>query len=96
MRRDRQGQRSTEVLGGSVFRDKVEQLTAWCKDNDLLLKTTNTKEIVVDVRKKKTDIKPLNINGGGVKMVLDFRFLGVHITEDMFLGVNTAELTQKV
>lgn len=65
----------------SAYRDKVEQLTALCRDNSLLLNTTKTKEIVVDFRKKKMDIKPLYINGDGVEMVLDFRFLGVHITD---------------
>lgn len=76
----------TTVLGliyESPFRDKVERLTAWCTNNNLLLNTTKTKVIVVDYRKKKTDIKPLHIRGDCVERVSDFRFPGVHMTEDL-------------
>lgn len=53
----------------------MERLTAWCRDNNLLLNTTKTKKTVVDFM----DIKPLYVNGDGVEMVSDFRFMGVHI-----------------
>lgn len=41
----------------------MERLTAWCRDNNLLLNTTKTKEITVDFRIRD-----------GVEMVSDFCF----------------------
>lgn len=39
----------------SAYVDKVEQLTVWCWDNNLLLSKTKTKELIVDLRKKNLD-----------------------------------------
>uniref|UniRef100_UPI0037E88240 NLR family CARD domain-containing protein 3-like n=1 Tax=Semicossyphus pulcher TaxID=241346 RepID=UPI0037E88240 len=92
---------STNVVGlisggdESVYRDQVERLTAWGRDNNLLLNTSKTKELIVDFTKKKTDIQPLHISGECVERVSDFRFLGVHISEDLTWGTNTAELVKK-
>ncbi|XP_039593233.1 uncharacterized protein LOC120515925 [Polypterus senegalus] len=61
----------------SAHRNEVEQLTVWCTDNNLLLNTIKTKELVVDFRKKKTDIKPLYIGGDYcVERVSDFQIPG--------------------
>ncbi|KAK0146537.1 hypothetical protein N1851_014143 [Merluccius polli] len=70
-------------------------LTAWCGDNNLLLNITKTKELIIDYRRKKTDIQPLIINGDCVERLADFHFLGVHIEEDLTWSVNTSELLKK-
>ncbi|KAK3544698.1 hypothetical protein QTP86_026097, partial [Hemibagrus guttatus] len=79
----------------SAYRDKVEQLTGWCRENNLLLNTSKTKELVIDYRKKKTYITPLIISGDCVERVGDFRFLGVYIEKDLTWSVNTSELLKK-
>ncbi|KAK3571542.1 hypothetical protein QTP86_013175 [Hemibagrus guttatus] len=38
----------------SAYRDEVEQLTVWCREKNLLLHTSKTKELVIDYRRKKT------------------------------------------
>jgi hypothetical protein len=48
----------------SAYRDEVEQLSVWCTENNLILNTTKTKELIIDFRRKKTDIQPLFISGG--------------------------------
>lgn len=35
--------------------DGVEQLAVWCMGNSLLLNTSTTKELIIDVRKNKAD-----------------------------------------
>lgn len=32
----------------SAYREEVQQLTAWCKDNNLFLNADKTKKMVVD------------------------------------------------
>lgn len=54
----------------------------WCRDNNLLLNTNKTKELVVDFRKKRHDIQPLH-------------FLGVTISDNLTWGQHIAELVGK-
>ncbi|KAK3534494.1 hypothetical protein QTP86_016310, partial [Hemibagrus guttatus] len=79
----------------SAYRDEVERLTVWCRENNLLLNTSKTKELVIDYRRKKTDILPLIISGDCVERAADFRLLGVYIEEDLTWSVNTSELVKK-
>ncbi|KAK3565397.1 hypothetical protein QTP86_007934 [Hemibagrus guttatus] len=85
------------ISGGdeSTYRDKVEQLTVWCRANNLLLNTSKAKELVIDYRRRKTDIIPLIISRDCVERVADFRFLVVYIEEDLTWSVNTSELLKK-
>ena len=79
----------------AAYRDEVGQLSTWCKANNLLLNTSKTKELIIDFRRKKTEITPLFINGESVERVADFRFLGVHIEDSLSWSVNTSELLKK-
>ena len=36
----------------STYRSEVEQLVQWCEDNNLILNTTKTKELIIDYRKE--------------------------------------------
>ncbi|KAK3534759.1 hypothetical protein QTP86_024092 [Hemibagrus guttatus] len=79
------------IAGGdeSAYRDEVERLSGWCRENNLLLNTTKTKELIIDYRRKETDITPLYISGDCVERVADFRFLGVQIEEGLTWSTNT-------
>lgn len=85
------------ISGGdeSAYRDEVERLTAYCRGNNLLLNTAKTKELIIDYRRKKTDIPPLIISGDWVERVADFCFLGVHIGEGLTWSANSTELLKK-
>ena len=47
----------------SVDRQEVAQLVAWGEDNHLQLNATETHEMVVDIRRNKTLMEPLVVNG---------------------------------
>lgn len=66
-----------------AYREEVVTLSAWCGDNDLNLNTKKTKELIMDVRKKKVQHMGLSIGGEEVERVSSFGFLGVHISEDL-------------
>ncbi len=85
------------ISGGdeSAYRDEVVRLSSWCKENNLLLNTSKTKELIIDYRRKKSEIPPLIISGDIVERVADFRYLGVHIEENLTWSVNTSELLKK-
>uniref|UniRef100_A0A3B5Q3T5 Reverse transcriptase domain-containing protein n=1 Tax=Xiphophorus maculatus TaxID=8083 RepID=A0A3B5Q3T5_XIPMA len=85
------------ISGGdeSAYRGEVEQLLQWCRENNLLLNNSKTKELIIDYRRNKTDITPLTIGGKCVERVADFRFLGVHIEQGLTWNMNTLELIKK-
>ncbi len=47
----------------SAYRDEVGKLMLWCSENNLVLNTKKTKELIVDFRKCKADPLPIIING---------------------------------
>ena len=67
-----------------------------CSDDKLLLNTSNTKELIVDFRKKRRGTHdPIHINGMTVEQVSSFKFLGTHISEDLSWTTNTSSLVKK-
>src|SRR4029434_4762932 len=73
------------ISGGdeTAYREEVQRLSTWCTLNNLVLNTSKTKELIVDYRRKKSDMQPIAINGERVERVSDFSFLGTHIEEDL-------------
>ncbi|KAK3547943.1 hypothetical protein QTP70_001323 [Hemibagrus guttatus] len=51
----------------SAYREAVQQLTAWCKANNVSLNIDKTKEMVVDFRRAQSGHSPLFIDGSSVK-----------------------------
>ncbi|KAI3355950.1 hypothetical protein L3Q82_004497 [Scortum barcoo] len=68
-----------------AYREEVRDLTSWCQDNNLHLNVSKTKgaDIVDFRRRQREEHAPLSINGTTVERVSSFRFLGVHISEDL-------------
>ncbi|KAK0135165.1 putative RNA-directed DNA polymerase from transposon X-element [Merluccius polli] len=77
------------------YRKEVDRLTTWCRDNNLLLNVSKTKEIVVDFRRRHTEHPPLTIDGAAVERVSSTKFLGVHISEDLSWATNSESLAKK-
>lgn len=46
----------------AAYRDKVLCLEEWCSVNNFTLNTANTKELILDFRKKQVAAAPLFIN----------------------------------
>ena len=80
----------------TAYREEVQHLTAWCANNNLALNTKKTKELIVDFRKSRGGTHtPIRINGTEVEHVTSYRFLGVHISEDLSWTLNTSKLIKK-
>ncbi|KAL0177325.1 hypothetical protein M9458_026219, partial [Cirrhinus mrigala] len=80
----------------TVYREEIKHLATWCTDNNLLLNTTKTKELIVDFRKgRRGSHEPIHINGMAVEPVSSFKFLGTHISEDLSWTTNTSSLVKK-
>ncbi|GAA6231470.1 uncharacterized protein LOC109141784 [Lates japonicus] len=79
----------------SNYRQEVEQLEGWCRDNNLCINVKKTKEMIVDFRRGRHLPPPLHIGGTAVEVVSSFRYLGVHISDDLTWSTNTSCLIRK-
>ena len=65
------------------YRHEITKFVNWCQNNNLVLNVKKTKEMIFDFRKKRNDIVPLNILEENVDIVAEYKYLGVHIDNDM-------------
>ena len=73
----------------TAYREVVRELAVWCQDNNLSLNVSKTKELIVDYRKRRAEQAPINIDGAVVERVESFKFLGVHITNELSWSKHT-------
>ncbi len=79
----------------TAYREEVSTLTKWCQENHLSLNIDKIKELVVDFRRPSREHTPIIINKTPVERVNSFKFLGVHITEDLTWSAHTDTLLNK-
>lgn len=53
----------TENDDNSVYIEEIYSFVKWCDDNYLYLNFSKTKEMCVDFRKSRNDLKPVCIKG---------------------------------
>ena len=58
-------------------------LALWCQENTVSFNVNKTKEMIVDFRKQQREKTPIHIDGTAVEKLESFKFLGVHITDDL-------------
>ncbi len=79
----------------TAYREEVSTLTKWCQENHLSLNIDKTKELVVDFRRQSREHTPISIDKTPVERVTSFKFLGVHITEDLTWSAHTDAVLKK-
>ena len=79
----------------SNYRDQITNIVAWCKQNNLFLNVSKTKEMIIDFRKNKTPMLPIYIDNTPVDQVTTFKFLGSFVTDDMSWNFNCNKLLMK-
>ncbi|KAJ8347410.1 hypothetical protein AAFF_G00207760 [Aldrovandia affinis] len=91
----------TTVLGlisdddETAYREEVGSLTQWCQENNLALNAQKTKELIVDYRRQRGEHAPISIDGVAVERVSSFKFLGVHISEDLKWTTHTPHVVKR-
>ncbi len=79
----------------TAYREEVSTLIKWCQENHLSLNIDKTKELVVDFRRQSREHTPISIDKTPVEQVNSFKFLGVHITEDLTWSAHTDAVLKK-
>ncbi|KAK1799315.1 hypothetical protein P4O66_007561 [Electrophorus voltai] len=79
-----------------AYLEEIKHLENWCQGNNLLLKVSKTKELIVDCSKKQEwHYQPVRINGTMVERVDSFRYHGVYISQDLSWSSHTNSLSKK-
>ncbi|KAK3554501.1 hypothetical protein QTP70_024406, partial [Hemibagrus guttatus] len=67
-----------------AYLEEIRNLENWCQRSNLLLNVSKTKELIVDfsTKQKRNNQTPV-INESAVERVYSFRYLSVHITQDL-------------
>ncbi|KAI5626366.1 gastrula zinc finger protein XlCGF28.1-like [Silurus asotus] len=80
----------------TAYLQGIKNLERWCQENNLLLNISKTKELIVDFStEQERSYQPLNINGTPVERVDRFRYIGVHITQDLSWSCRINTLVKK-
>ena len=67
----------------TAYREEVGPSKCGVRKNNLSLNVNKTKEMIVDFRKQQREHPPIHIDGTVVEKVKSFKFLGVHITDQL-------------
>ncbi|KAK1794705.1 hypothetical protein P4O66_001415 [Electrophorus voltai] len=79
-----------------AYLEEIKHLENWCQEKNLLLNVSKTKELIVDCSKKQErHYQPVRISGTTVERVDSFRYLGVHISQDLSWSRHTNSLAKK-
>ncbi|KAI4874104.1 hypothetical protein NFI96_018126, partial [Prochilodus magdalenae] len=79
----------------SGYRQEVEHLEGWCRKNNLCINVKKTKEMIVDFRRGRHAHLPLHVGGSAVEVVSSYRYLGVHLSNNLTWSNNTSSLVRK-
>ena len=79
----------------TAYRDEVNTLALWCRENNLALNAGKTKELIVDFRRPRREHTPIYIDGVAVERVSQFKFLGMHIDDDLKWTTHTTHVVKK-
>jgi hypothetical protein len=84
----------TTLVGLITGNDKTAYREA-VRDNNLSLNLSKTKELIVDYRKLRAKLSPINIDEAVVEWVNSFKFLDVHITNDLSWSKHTKTIAKR-
>ena len=79
----------------TAYMEEVRDLAGWCQNNNLSLTVTETKEMIVDYRKRRTEHAPILIDATVVEQVENFKFLGVHINNKLECSKHTKTVVKR-
>ncbi|KAK1785739.1 hypothetical protein P4O66_003099 [Electrophorus voltai] len=79
-----------------AYLEEIKHLENWWQENNLLLNVSKTKELILDCSKKQErHYQPVRISGTTLERVDSFRYLGVHISQDLSWSRHTNSPAKK-
>ena len=79
-----------------MYKSSIADFTNWCQKNKLLLNTDKTKELIIDFRQKSQPVVPLRINGKDIEQVSSYKYLGIHIDNNINWQLQATTVYKKI
>ena len=79
----------------TAYRAEVDSLVNWCDQNNLVLNTSKTHEVIIDFRRNRAPITPLIIKGEEIKQEPQAKFLGTTISAKLSWNANCSAIKKK-
>jgi hypothetical protein len=73
----------------TVHREEVRALSEWYQENNQSLNANKTKELIVKYRRQQREHAPIHIDGASSESVKSFKFLCMHITDNLKWSIHT-------
>jgi hypothetical protein len=73
----------------------VRALVEWCQENNLSLNINKMKTLIMDYMRQQRAHAPIHIDGATVEKVKSFKFLSVHITDNLKWSTHTDSVVKK-
>ncbi|KAI5095921.1 hypothetical protein C0J45_14351 [Silurus meridionalis] len=77
------------------YRGLIKNFVDWCQRSCLQINAGKTKELVVDFRRHKLILSPVNIQGRDIVRVDSYKYLGVHLNYKLDWTNNTEAIYKK-
>ncbi|KAF7691794.1 hypothetical protein HF521_010761 [Silurus meridionalis] len=77
------------------YRGLIKNFVDWCQRSCLQINAGKTKELVVDFRRNKQILSPVNIQGKDIVRVDSYKYLGVHLNNKLDWTDNTEAIYKK-
>ena len=77
------------------YLSSVVRFSSWCSKNVLHVNVSKTKEMCIDLRRNRTVISPIVINGEPVEQVDSFKYLGVTLDEKLSFTEHVTAVQKK-
>ena len=79
----------------TAYREEIRDLAVWCQDKNPSLNMCKTKGLIVNYRKRRAGQAPINIDEAVVEQDDSFKFLGVHITNELSWSKHTKTVVKR-
>jgi len=77
------------------YRGDIRDFVSWCEWNHLCINVGEMKELVIDFCRKAPHLTLVNIQGRDIEIVVDYKYLGVHLNNKLDRSTNTDALYKK-
>ena len=77
------------------FTEWCDDLTEWCDESYLELNVNQTKEMIVDIRRRRHTDRAIEIHDEKVEIVHSYKYLGTIFEDSLKWDLNTEVITKK-
>lgn len=67
----------------SKMQENIKTISDWCKENEMVINTDKTKEMIISSARNTIDVQPLTLNDNQVERVNTYKVVGVTVSKDL-------------